>query len=796
MKPFYNLHKGLLLYVAAHVLLLFWLSISFLMDAYSQKRDARFLEYYLQTEEKIRSAALVVAEEQSATYWLTAFDELITPSHTLSNARARTDNALTELRSHQENILALPRYADHLKFRRDQLENLTDQLSISIEEIGSQRDLIDENFNLPIDFRNTEIELQGLNYYHNLIEKMEMFRHASTYISSYQSHTIENMFVISNAASHLKLSNQLMSSLYETYLVTGNVPRGEFINRVNVNLIKMKQGYETIKLTDSYAGINKELDLLALEFVNWYENSYFPAVNAISVAMANNIKADLSRDEWKYLFRGMSDYSGRILDLAGKVNKQKIGLVDQKTIRNMIIDVLVVLFCITFVFVAIWAIRRVNHQATHDDLTGLSNRRLFVGKSESILSSTSQEAVALIKVDISKFKVINDSVGQSCGDELLRQVAQRLIKSFKKSALTSRIGGDEFAILVRECKKEEAGSVAQKVADELSGQYLLEHHTLNLKTCVGFACSPIDAKTSECLITYADLALEESKRTGPGTVIGFNPSIAQAFNERQVMEAELGFALERNEFELHYQPQVDVEKQVVDGVEALIRWRHPTRGLVSPFHFISIAEDAGMLPAIGEWVINEAARQSSVWKREYGLDLRVSVNVSAHQFVEGDLVEIVKRALARDDIDPTNFEIEITESVAMFDIKSVVNKLNLLHKYGVRIALDDFGTGYSSLSYLQDLPLDTLKIDRSFVTKLDDSNCSQIPLLESIALMAQKLELHTVAEGVETNNQLQQVCALGIDTIQGYYYSKPVCASELPADVKAIDSACSLANAA
>lgn len=796
MKLFCNLHKGLLLYVAAHVVLLFWLSVSFLMGAYGEKRDAKFLEYYLQTEEKIRSAALVVAEEQSATYWLTAFDEIIYSSHTLSNARVKTDAALAELRSHHENILALPQYADQLKFRRDQLISLSDQISVSIKKIQSQRDLLDQNFKLPMSLRSNKIELQGLNYYRDLIEMIEMFRYASTYISPYQSHTIQNLFVISNAASYLQLSNQLISSLYESYLVTGNVARGEAINQVNVNLIKLKQSYTTLRLTDSYAGISEELDSLASEFVSWYENSYYPTVNAVSIAMADNSKPELNRGDWMNLAGSMSDYSARILDLASEVNKQKIGLEDKKTIRNLIIDVLVVLFCITFVFVAVWAVRRVNHQATHDDLTGLSNRRLFVVKSESLVNSSSHESVALIKVDISKFKVINDSVGQSSGDELLRQVAQRLRQSFKQSTLTSRIGGDEFAILVKGCKKEEASSVAQKMSDELSGQYLLEHHTLNLKTCVGFACSPLDAKTSEGLITSADLALEESKRTGPGAVIGFNPSIAQAFNERQVMEAELGFALERGEFELHYQPQVDAEKQVVDGVEALIRWRHPVRGLVSPFHFIPIAEDAGLLPSIGEWVINEASRQSSIWKRDYGLDLRVSVNVSAHQFVEGDIVEIVKNALARDNVDPANFEIEITESIAMFDIKNVVKKLNLLHKFGVRIALDDFGTGYSSLSYLQDLPLDTLKIDRSFVTKLDDSTCSQMPLLESIALMAQKLDLHTVAEGVETNSQLQQVCALGIDTIQGYYYSKPVCASELPADVKAIDDACYLANAA
>jgi EAL domain-containing protein (putative c-di-GMP-specific phosphodiesterase class I) len=253
------------------------------------------------------------------------------------------------------------------------------------------------------------------------------------------------------------------------------------------------------------------------------------------------------------------------------------------------------------------------------------------------------------------------------------------------------------------------------------------------------------------------------------------------------METELAHALDNNEFELHYQPQFDLENCVVEGVEALIRWRHPERGMVSPFHFIPVAEDAGLLPAIGQWVIREAAQQSARWKNDFGLHLRMSVNVSAHQFLHGDLVKFITDTLQREKLDPASFEIEITESVAMAEIDLVVSKLNALHDLGIRIALDDFGTGYSSLSYLQDLPLDTLKIDRSFITKIDNGTRTQRLLLESIASMAQRLEFHTVAEGVETDDQLRQVQLLGIDTVQGYYYSKPVQGDQIPEDVRAID---------
>ena len=211
--------------------------------------------------------------------------------------------------------------------------------------------------------------------------------------------------------------------------------------------------------------------------------------------------------------------------------------------------------------------------------------------------------------------------------------------------------------------------------------------------------------------------------------------------------------------------------------------------MVSPFHFIPVAEDAGLLPVIGNWVINEAVQQAAQWRMKYGLHLRMSVNVSAHQFVHGDVVSTIEKALQRENLDASAFEIEITESVAMAELEVVIEKLNALHNLGIRIALDDFGTGYSSLSYLQDLPLDTLKIDRSFITKIDNGTRTQRLLLESIASMAQLLEFHTVAEGVETDSQLQKVRDLGIDTVQGYYYSKPVSAEQIPIDVEAIDSA-------
>jgi diguanylate cyclase (GGDEF)-like protein len=430
-----------------------------------------------------------------------------------------------------------------------------------------------------------------------------------------------------------------------------------------------------------------------------------------------------------------------------------------------------------------------HHQATHDELTELPNRRSFKYSCEEKLDSAVVKPLpaSLLLIDLYKFKAINDTLGQVVGDQLLRQVATRLQHAMASKGITARLGGDEFAVLLANNDSTSASYVAAELFDTLSGLYTLDEQSVALNVCIGYASFPEHAKTSEELRKAADLALYEAKQKGPGTVQPYRKSFGQAFLDRQVMEKELSRAIERNEFELVYQPQFDLKKQVVGGVEALIRWQHPTRGTVSPFHFIPVAEEAGMLPLIGQWVIDEAIRQAACWRADYGLDLRMSVNVSTHQFLNGDLVAIIKEALRREKLEPSALEIEITESVAMAELEVVIDKLNALHELGIRIALDDFGTGYSSLSYLQDLPLDTLKIDRTFVTKVDGGTRTQKLLLESIAGMAKLLEFHTVAEGVETDRQLDKVRALGIDTVQGYYYSKPISGAQIPIDVPSIN---------
>lgn len=785
-----------MIFSAAVVALLFWLSVSFLVVAFQEKQDTEFLKHYVVTDKVLRNASIVIAEERSASYWLSGFESLDNSVQSLTRPQTATDEAVAEVHAQYQSIAALPNYGNQLRFRWSRIQSLFTDLKSNIARLDAQRDYLRSNLNLSLSEREIDLEKNILDYYRSIVEQLQSLRFAASYVSTGQLRATQNLFAISDAVWNIRLSNHLLTALFEGYLTSGSMARGEALIMANSHLNKIKENIATLRSIDSYANVDPNLNTAASRLDSWYQEFYYMPMHDISIAMAENKPAPHSNYEWKKISRGMAEHSENLLTSIDEITEQRLNKAGHKATRNLVIDSFLIVLCVALVFFAYWIVRRVHHQATHDVLTGLPNRRSFVTSCQQRVNPDNNSKTTLIKADVSKFKEINDSFGHYVGDKLLQEVAGKIKNGINGSHSVSRLGSDEFAVLLENTDCDSGERTARELAESLSGHYKIEGQSLDLKATVGFACFPDDADSSENLVKAADLALHESKQKGPGTVTRYNPAIADAFHERQRMESDLGLALERGEFELHYQPQFDVESQMVDGVEALIRWRHPSRGLVSPFHFIPVAEDAGLLPAIGEWVIKEAIRQSVVWKKENDLHLRVSVNVSAHQFIEGDVVGIIQNALIKAELEPQSFEIEITESVAMFDVSTVVKKLKKLHNTGIRIALDDFGTGYSSLSYLRDLPLDTLKIDRSFVTELDDGSHRHKMLIESIAAMAKQLELHTVAEGVETNSQLKQVCALGIDTVQGYYYSKPVEAKDLPRDVKAIDAAYAIDKAA
>ena len=395
----------------------------------------------------------------------------------------------------------------------------------------------------------------------------------------------------------------------------------------------------------------------------------------------------------------------------------------------------------------------------------------------------------LLTLDLNGFKSINDTMGHVVGDDLLKQVAQRLVDTLHDDMVLARMGGDEFAIAFNTSDSGKAEAYALELRDAFNESFRVEDGLVNIDTSVGYSLYPDDAKSVRELQITSDFAMFRAKQSGRKTIQAFDPELAAKFETRQALENDLVAAISENSLELHYQPQMNLKLNQADAVEALLRWNHPTRGMVPPAEFIGIAEDTGLMPSIGSWVINEACRQAAIWNIGDRRNIRIAVNISVHQLMQAEFTQEVIRTVQKHKIAPELSELEITESVVMTDINWIVSSLEKLKEFGFRIALDDFGTGYSSLSQLQKLPLDTLKIDRSFIMGLGSEPSSMKSVTATIASIADIYGLETVAEGIETSEQLAEVRKLNIDVAQGYYYSKPVKPDQVIESIEAINCA-------
>lgn len=430
------------------------------------------------------------------------------------------------------------------------------------------------------------------------------------------------------------------------------------------------------------------------------------------------------------------------------------------------------------------------HQAFHDSLTQLPNRRCFEKelKNELDVISSDSDKGAIMFVDLDGFKAVNDSLGHGVGDQLLCHVASRFNSRLQSTDLLARIGGDEFAVIARNLTdQQQAIDMATRLTDSLASAFDISGAKLKIGASIGISFFPDDGTQVDDLLRNADEAMYRAKSDGKSSIVCFNQSMADDSLKRVRLEFELRDAIEQKQFQLYYQPQVDTLTGVVHSVEALIRWHHPVRGLVSPAEFIPAAEEAGIINMIGFWVLDEAIAQLAAWQDTSLRHIRMGVNIASSQFLLENFSDQILAQLTRHSVSPHMLEIEVTESIVMSDVQSVISRLNVLRAAGVRVAIDDFGTGYSSLSYLQDLPLDVLKIDRSFVVRLQDESIEN-SLVNTIVLLAKGLGLETVAEGVETASQFEQVARLGCNLIQGFYFAKPCAAVDLPVVIDAVKS--------
>jgi diguanylate cyclase (GGDEF)-like protein/PAS domain S-box-containing protein len=423
---------------------------------------------------------------------------------------------------------------------------------------------------------------------------------------------------------------------------------------------------------------------------------------------------------------------------------------------------------------------KMSYLAQHDSLTDLPNRVLFNDRltQAMALAHRHKSKLAVLFLDVDRFKHINDSLGHAIGDRVLQSMAQRLLACVRTSDTISRQGGDEFVILLPEVTyAQDAAVIADKILLELSTAHRIDQHDLHLTVSIGIVVFPDDGTEAENLLTNADFAMYHAKEKGRNNYQFFKSDMNVRAIERQSVEDGLRRAVERREFVLLYQPQMNLESGTIVGVEALIRWHHPQRGLMPPAQFIPIAEECGVIVSIGRWVLREACRQARAWQDAGLPPLRMAVNISAVELGAKDFVATVRAVLLETGLDPRYLELELTETFLMQDSKSTAAVLQALKSMGVQLALDDFGTGYSSLSYLRRFPIDTLKIDRSFVRDLT-TDAEDASIVTAVISMGKSLHMRVVAEGVETPEQLsflqEQRCPEG----QGYYFSVPVAAVE------------------
>lgn len=427
--------------------------------------------------------------------------------------------------------------------------------------------------------------------------------------------------------------------------------------------------------------------------------------------------------------------------------------------------------------------QRLQFLAHHDDLTQLPNRWLFGDRLQQAIAKgrRTKKQVVVMLLDLDRFKNINDSLGHAIGDYVLKEVAKRLRTCLRETDTLARLGGDEFLIVLEDVDDiAPIVSVANKIIDSLARPMNVDGHELTATTSIGMSIFPADAVDEEGLVKCADVAMYEAKKQGRNAYRFFTPDMNEQAHDRLSLETQLRKALDLDQFFLAYQPQFDMRTGQIKGVEALLRWQHPERGLVSPAEFIPLAEETGLIVPIGEWVLRTACRQNRQWQDLGHSPLRMAVNISARQFRHQGFVDLVTDIMAETGIDPQWLELEITESIVMADVNEAIMTLTDLKVRGLHLAIDDFGTGYSSLSYLKQFPIDKLKIDRSFVNDIT-RNSNDAAIATSVIALATSMEMEVIAEGVETTDQKEILIERGCCQGQGYLFSRPIAASELTA---------------
>ncbi|MBX2839362.1 MAG: bifunctional diguanylate cyclase/phosphodiesterase [Gammaproteobacteria bacterium] len=787
MSTIFDSRKYLVIFTAITLSLIMWLSVSFWTHAYIQRTDAQQIQASSAIEDGLFALAHSLSAERALMYQLVSAKSVNT--ETLDRFRAATQQSDHLLNASFNTIDQMESPSDHDSYHSHgshEMEAVVTGIDEKYQNLKAQRAFTLERISLPWDEQRSKIGMNHFHKYSNLIHSIGSLRKDIHFVPRITNQEVFFHYSLKDSVWDLSEATAQITSLLEGVLLLNESSDARISTAHHAdmlaeqNLLAEASWNEIMQVTRRHhlnSTLEEHKDLTAI----WYKNEYGKLNREL---MDSLMQSEVRPDDiakWLSTAAELHDRVETLRNDATVFMLSAVRQVEKKATTNLIIDTALVLLCLGMAIVALLYFKRVHRQAHQDELTGLSNRRRFSIDIRQALDSAraADDQMALLIIDLDRFKHINDSMGHAVGDRLLQSVASRLKEVCAESDYVARLGGDEFSVL-KECTSAvEVAALAETIRQNLANPFYIDGGILQIGGSIGTSLYPVDALTSEDLMKSADLAMYCAKKQGRNKIVQYDTELALEYEYRVSTEADLQTALREKQFELYFQPKFNLTHQMVDSVEALLRWHHPERGLVPPDKFIPIAEECGLLPAIGGWVLDEACRQAASWLQEQKLPLRIAVNVSAEQFLQPGFVLGVLRCLKRHNLPPQYLELEVTESVVMADIEIVAGSLKVLQQAGIKIALDDFGTGYSSLSYLQDLPLDTLKIDKSFIQKLVTGNAQHESITETITELASTLGLDTVAEGVETDDQLSHVANMGISSVQGYFYSKPVCADDV-----------------
>lgn len=698
-----------------------------------------------------------------------------------------------------EILLARAEVSDKVQHRYNQeaIESIIDELEDKFQRLSNTRFVILGQTLRPPEERSEQVRMQLYDAYVSLLATFNILRiktyayPAKNTIDVLAAHdTKDAIWILSEAVNQTSI-------LLEAFLLKYQSSGREEVN-IDSLALRVHQQHEHAISSLTYLEemvVNSVDSSVSSEAVTnlktHYDDIFRPESKLLLLANTKDTDTEARLERWRDISQEFKQNVQSLKSIVLANTLSEAESIKQRAAIRLLFNSCLVFLCMGMAFATYRISRTVQHQAEHDDLTGLPNRRYFNAALQTLIKKTDiskNEKLVLMTLDLNGFKAINDSLGHASGDILLINVAKRLNTVVRDGTMIARMGGDEFAVAYCCDDADDPFEFACKLRTLFDRTFAIDDGEVKIDTSVGYSIYPDDAGSIKDLQITSDFAMFSAKLSGKKTIQPYDCDIARRYENRIVIEKDLARAIANDELELFYQPQFNLKLKEVNAVEALIRWNHPTRGMVAPDVFIGIAEEIGLMPVIGQWVLNEACKQAAIWNGSEANQVRVAVNVSVHQITQVEFVKQVIDTIELHGISADHIELEITESVVISDIDWVVKSLTELKDYGVSIALDDFGTGYSSLSQLKQLPLDSLKIDRSFIDTLDDDSKTMKSVTATIASIAEIFDLQTVAEGIETEAQLIEVNKLGIDVAQGYYFSKPVTKDEVIDVIENINS--------